>query len=50
VPPDAGHTYHQLILGQDQLARIDATERILTVSVRTDKGVPLYTLTIPVHH
>lgn len=49
-PPNKVHSYHQLILGQNQLARIDATERVLTVSVCTDKGVPVYTLTIPARH
>ncbi|WP_028102722.1 purple acid phosphatase family protein [Pseudoduganella violaceinigra] len=46
--PDKVHAYHQLILGQDQLARVDATERTLTVKVTTDKGAPVHTLTIPV--
>jgi predicted phosphodiesterase len=45
--PDKAHAYHLLILGQDQLARVDATERALTVRVLTDKGEPLHTLTIP---
>lgn len=46
-PPDKAHHYHQLIIGQDQLARVDANERELTVSVVTDKGAPVYTLKIP---
>lgn len=45
--PNQQHSYHQLILGQDQLARVDATDRVLTVKVSTDKGAPVYTLTIP---
>lgn len=46
-PPDKVHAYHRLVLGQDQLARVDATERTLTVKVLTDKGAPVHTLTIP---
>jgi predicted phosphodiesterase len=45
--PDKTQAYHQLILGQDQLARVDATARTLTVKVVTDKGEPVHTLTIP---
>lgn len=48
--PNKQHRYHQLILGQDQLARVDATERVLTVTVVSDKGAPVYTLTIPASH
>lgn len=48
-PPDQAHGYHRLTLGQDQLARVDATRRLLTVSVLTDKGAPVYTLKIPAH-
>ncbi|KRB82029.1 FN3 domain-containing metallophosphoesterase family protein [Duganella sp. Root198D2] len=44
--PGKGHAYHRLVLGQDQLARVDATERTLTVKVVTDKGTPVHTLTI----
>jgi len=46
-PPDKAHAYHRLVLGQDQLARVEATERTLTVKVVTDKGAPVHTLTIP---
>ncbi|WP_162253000.1 FN3 domain-containing metallophosphoesterase family protein [Duganella sp. Root1480D1] len=46
-PPDQVHAYHRLVLGQDQLARVDATERTLTVKVLTDKGATVHTLTIP---
>ena len=46
--PDKAHAYHTLILGQDQVARVDATDRTLTVKVVSDKGVPVHTLTIPV--
>jgi len=45
--PDKAHAYHRLILGQDQLARVDASERSLTVRVITDKGAPVHTFTIP---
>lgn len=44
--PDKAHAYHRLILGQDQLARVDASERSLTVKVITDKGAPVHTFTI----
>jgi acid phosphatase type 7 len=46
-PPDKAHAYHLLVLGQDQLARIDATGRTLTVKVLNDKGAPVHTFTIP---
>jgi len=46
--PDKAHAYHTLILGQDQLARVEATDRALTVKVVSDKGTPVHTLTIPV--
>ena len=49
-PPDKVHGYHQLTMGQDQLAHVDATERLLTVSVITDQGAPVYTLKIPASH
>jgi acid phosphatase type 7 len=49
-PPGKDRAYHLLILGQDQLARVDATEQMLTVSVVTDKGLPVHTLKIPVRH
>ena len=45
--PDKAHAYHRLVLGQDQLARVDATERTLVVKVITDKGAPVHTLIIP---
>jgi len=46
-PPDKAHAYHRLVLGQDQLARVDATGRTLTVKVTTGKGAPVHVLTIP---
>lgn len=46
-PPDKARGYHLLVLGQDQLARVDATARELTVRVVTDMGVPVHTLKIP---
>lgn len=46
-PPGKAHGYHLLTLGQDQLARVEATEDLLTVSVLTDKGAPVHTLKIP---
>ena len=45
--PDKAHAYHLLVLGQDQLARVEATQRTLTVKVVSDQGVPVHTLAIP---
>jgi predicted phosphodiesterase len=45
--PNASHAYHLLILGQDQLARIDATMTELTVVVTGTDGVVVKTLVIP---
>lgn len=44
--PDQSHAYHLLVLGQDQLARVEATQRTLTVKVISDKGEALHTLDI----
>lgn len=49
-PPDKIHAYHRLILGQDQLARVEATARELSVRVLSDKGVQVHALTIPARH
>lgn len=46
-PPDKARGYHLLVLGQDQLAQVDADGSTLTVKVRNDKGVPVHTLTLP---
>lgn len=46
-PPDQTHAYHRLILGQDQLARIDATARELTVRILSDQGALVHALIIP---
>lgn len=46
-PPDKGHAYHLLVLGQDQLARVNATGRTLTVDVVSDQGASIYKLVIP---
>ncbi|XLZ69249.1 FN3 domain-containing metallophosphoesterase family protein [Massilia sp. SR12] len=48
APPDKAHGYHRLVLGQDQLAQVDASERELTVRVLTDKGSQVHKLVIPV--
>ncbi|WP_342118993.1 FN3 domain-containing metallophosphoesterase family protein [Pseudoduganella sp. OTU4001] len=48
--PDREHGYHRLILGQDQLARVEATQRELTVRVLSDKGVQVHQLRIPARH
>jgi UDP-2,3-diacylglucosamine pyrophosphatase LpxH len=44
--PNTTHTYHLLVLGQDQLARVDATTRELRVTVTGTDGVVVKTLTI----
>jgi hypothetical protein len=45
--PNATHGYHLLVLGQDQLARVDATGGELRVTVTGTDGVVVKTLTIP---
>jgi predicted phosphodiesterase len=44
--PNAQHRYHLLVLGQDQLARLDADAGKLTVTVVSDRGAPVQSLTI----
>jgi predicted phosphodiesterase len=46
-PPNATHAYHLLILGQDQLARVDATATELRVTVTGTDGAVVKTLIIP---
>lgn len=46
-PPDKSRAYHLLVLGQDQLAKVDASGRELTVRVLSDRGVQVHQLTIP---
>jgi predicted phosphodiesterase len=46
--PDADHRYHLLVVGQDQVARVDATTTELRVVVTGTDGVVVKTLVIPV--
>ena len=46
-PPNAAHAYHLLVLGQDQLARVDATTTELRVTVTGTDGTIVKTLVIP---
>ncbi len=45
--PDVEHLYHLLVLGQDQAARVDATEEELRVTVVGVGGEIQHTLSIP---
>jgi predicted phosphodiesterase len=45
--PDAGHSYHLLIVGQDQVARVDATATELRAVVTDTDGTVVHTLVIP---
>jgi predicted phosphodiesterase len=45
--PDVGHLYHLLVLGQDQVARVDATTEELRVTVTGVDGEVVHTLSIP---
>jgi len=45
--PDVPHTYHLLTVGQDQVARVDATAQALTVVVTGTDGTVIQTLVIP---
>lgn len=46
--PDVPHKYHLLVVGQDQLARVDATATELTVVVTGTDGTVVQTVKIPV--
>lgn len=46
-PPNAEHAYHLLVVGQDQVARVDATASELKVVVTGTDGVIVKTLVIP---
>ena len=46
--PDVPHNYHLLVVGQDQVARVNATATSLTVVVTGTDGQAVHTLTIPV--
>jgi hypothetical protein len=45
--PNAQHAYHLLVVGQDQVARVDATATELRVVVTGTDGTVVKTLTIP---
>ena len=45
--PDVSHNYHLLIVGQDQVAMVDATSAELTITVTDTDGTVVHTLTIP---
>jgi predicted phosphodiesterase len=45
--PNATHSYHLLVLGQDQLARVEATATVLRVTVTGTDGTIVKTLIIP---
>jgi predicted phosphodiesterase len=45
--PGVDHTYHLLVLGQDQVARVDATATELEVVVTAADGTPVKTVVIP---
>jgi predicted phosphodiesterase len=45
--PDVEHLYHLLVLGQDQVARVDATTDELRVTVTGVDGEVVHTLSIP---
>lgn len=46
-PPNSEHAYHLVVVGQDQVARVDATTTALKVVVTGTDGVVVKTLTIP---
>ena len=47
APPEPGRAYHLLVVGQDQLARVDATATELTVVVTGLDGAEVHRLVIP---
>jgi len=46
-PPNAEHAYHLVVVGQDQVARVNATATELTVVVTGTDGVIVKTVVIP---
>lgn len=46
-PPGPGHSYHLVVVGQDQVARVDAWTTELTVTVTALGGKIVHTVTIP---
>ena len=47
TPPGAAHKYHLLIVGQDQVARVDATTTELKVVVTATDGTVVHSMVIP---
>jgi len=47
TPPDAAHGYHLLVLGQDQVAHVDATAARLHVVVKDTEGGVVHDIDIP---
>jgi len=47
TPPGAAHLYHLLVIGQDQVARIDATTTTLKVVVTATDGKVVHSMEIP---
>ena len=49
TPPGAGvaHKYHLLVVGQDQVARVDATTATLKVVVTATDGKVVHSMEIP---
>lgn len=45
-PPNATHAYHLLVVGQDQVATLDATATTLSVTVKSTDGAIIKELTI----
>jgi hypothetical protein len=45
--PEVEHSYHLVVLDQDQIARVDATAAELKVSVTDLDGSVVHTLVIP---
>ena len=45
--PDVGHSYHLLVVGQEQVARVEATADELEVVVTGLDGAVVHTVTIP---
>ncbi len=46
TPPGPGQGYHLVVVGQDQVARVDATPSTLTVTVTGTDGKPVHSVTI----
>jgi predicted phosphodiesterase len=46
-PPNDAHRYHLIVVGQDQVARVDAWTTELTVTVKSVDGKAIHTMTIP---